>query len=557
MQTFKQRTRSAFEKVKTELLKRRTPNGHWNGRLSSSALSTAAAVSAMAIYLKNCPAEKHRFPFLEQSVQYLLKTQNADGNWGDTDKSFSNISTTFLVQSALALSSDFCPQAAVSRKLPTVNEIRQRYGKDQTFSVPILTNAALAGLVDWKDVPQLPFERAALPQWMFRLLRLQVVSYAIPALVAIGLCKWKMGNGNSMLSPLRRWAVKPTLKLIEKMQPKSGGYLEAAPLTAFVAMSLAGCGLAEHPVVQRCMQFLIDTVREDGSWAIDTNLATWATTLSVNALGRESFMEEETTQLADWILSCQHREKHPFTGAKPGGWGWTNLSGAVPDGDDTPGAMLALLELLPNIREEKQQNDIRNAVAAGASWLRGLQNSDGGMPTFCRGWGVLPFDKSSTDLTAHALRAVNNSQCRGFLKRQQQPDGSWVPLWFGNQHQPDDINPFYGTARVLLALRDNVDGLRWLLKHQNADGSWGNSIEETAVVLEALAEFDWDSLPTEERQTSNAAFQKGAEFLLNAVETDTYLDPSPIGLYFAKLWYYEELYPLIFTAAALRKMNNR
>ena len=29
--------------------------------------------------------------------------------------------------------------------------------------------------------------------------------------------------------------------------------------------------------------------------------------------------------------------------------------------------------------------------------------------------------------------------------------------------------------------------------------------------------------------------------------------PSPIGLYFASLWYYEELYPLIFaTGAAIR-----
>jgi squalene-hopene/tetraprenyl-beta-curcumene cyclase len=26
---------------------------------------------------------------------------------------------------------------------------------------------------------------------------------------------------------------------------------------------------------------------------------------------------------------------------------------------------------------------------------------------------------------------------------------------------------------------------------------------------------------------------------------------SPIGFYFAKLWYYERLYPLIFTVAAL------
>ena len=28
-------------------------------------------------------------------------------------------------------------------------------------------------------------------------------------------------------------------------------------------------------------------------------------------------------------------------------------------------------------------------------------------------------------------------------------------------------------------------------------------------------------------------------------------EPSPIGFYFAKLWYFEKLYPIIFTVAAL------
>ena len=46
------------------------------------------------------------------------------------------------------------------------------------------------------------------------------------------------------------------------------------------------------------------------------------------------------------------------------------------------------------------------AARAGVQWLLQLQNRDGGWPTFCRGWGKLPFDRSGTDLTAHALRAL-------------------------------------------------------------------------------------------------------------------------------------------------------
>ena len=64
--------------------------------------------------------------------------------------------------------------------------VRRRYGKDRTFSVPILMTCALAGLVPWHEVPPLPFELACLPQSWYRFARLPVVSYALPALIAIG-----------------------------------------------------------------------------------------------------------------------------------------------------------------------------------------------------------------------------------------------------------------------------------------------------------------------------------------------------------------------------------
>jgi len=33
------------------------------------------------------------------------------------------------------------------------------------------------------------------------------------------------------------------------------------------------------------------------------------------------------------------------------------------------------------------------------------------------------------------------------------------------------------------------------------------------------------------------------------------LKPAPIGLYFARLWYYEDLYPLTFTLSALERIK--
>ena len=65
-----------------------------------------------------------------------------------------------------------------------------------------------------------------------------------------------------------------------RIQPTTGGFLEATPLTSFVSMSLAASRPARiTTVVRHGVDFLARSVRDDGSWPIDTNLATWATTL--------------------------------------------------------------------------------------------------------------------------------------------------------------------------------------------------------------------------------------------------------------------------------------
>ncbi len=578
------RLRSAYQTARRELLAKRCEAGHWVGGLSSSALATATATSALAAVAAHTSDDSRRRAGNElaaQGVASLARSQNDDGGWGDTDRNASNIATTMLARAAvhLAGAADACgellgrAEGYIERRGGT-DGLRRRYGVDKTFAEPILTNAALAGLVPWSEVAPLPFEVTALPFSTLRFLRLPVVSYAVPALVAIGQARFFHRRPRNPLAWLvRRCAVAPSMRALAHMQPASGGYLEAIPLTSFVVMSLAATGRADHPVTRRGMRFLLDSVREDGSWPIDTNLAIWNTTLSIQALAAATG-EVGALGCTDWLLDCQHDRRHPFTAAAPGGWGWSDASGAVPDADDTAGALLALAALEQSASQSRRERS-RLEATDGARWLLNLQNRDGGWPTFCRGWGKLPFDRSGADLTAHAIRALaawpgagpHSERVRqaiaagfAFLSRSQRPDGSWVPLWFGNQHHPKEENPVYGTTRVLLAYRDlgkltddaAQRAVRWLCASRGVDGGWGcslpdrgaSSIEESALAVEAL-------LSDPNNPAVQPVLQGGLEWLVRAVEQGRYREPAPIGFYFAKLWYYECLYPMIFTVAAL------
>ncbi len=662
----KARLRAALEKATAALLAERNAQGFWEGELSSSALSTATAVTAIALALKHGANPKSSILNPQSSIslglKWLAENQNADGGWGDTTKSLSNISTTTLCWAAFGAAGgdeeffatvqrarDWLARASVppaSRRVETselasaastftsrpggtpgalstdalARAIIARYGKDRTFSVPILTMCALAGRLGegreaWRHVIPLPFELAACPHQLFAALRLPVVSYALPALIAIGQARHVHAPSRNLIARMIRNATREkTLRKLTEIQPTNGGFLEATPLTSFVTMSLAGSGQANHVVTQRGLEFLLKSQRADGSWPIDTNLATWCSTLAVNGLRGlfsdhlygvgyfeeiESRFKERTPaylQLIEWLLGQQYRIEHPYTHAAPGGWAWTDLPGGVPDADDTAGALVALEFLAINVHDDERLNPVSESAgmnllarmdaahSAGTRWLLGVQNADGGFPTFCRGWGALPFDRSSPDITAHVIRALTGriswheelfdptrsalERATEYLRRSQQVDGSWIPLWFGNQFVEHEANKVYGTSRVVLGLAKRphepwsdpqaaasfTRGLAWLCAAQHADGSWGGdekhgTIEETALALEALAEVTANHGDDEKK--FGAHIERGAQFLVQAVESGAWREPSPIGFYFAKLWYFERLYPIIFTVAAL------
>ena len=723
-----------LKNARVALLAERNSRGHWEGELSTSALSTATASVALGSV-----DEKLYHREVKRAVDWLVENQNEDGGWGDTTKSFSNISTTLLCWSAVTRfggtdekakslndASNWIRDYAGSLSPALITEtVKARYGRDRTFSVPILMLCAICGTLGehgWKWVMPMPFQLAAFPRKWFAVMRLPVVSYALPALIAIGHARWKQGASGTrfrnrehplwarlsrlleeiqpasggfleaapltsfvtmalvsagekdhpvakqgvefLLATVREdgswpidtnlatWATTLAVKslksgspatvpqgqfdseravldwlmgqqyrevhpftntppggwawtqgasgtrfrnrehplwarlsrLLEEIQPASGGFLEAAPLTSFVTMALVSAGEKDHPVAKQGVEFLLATVREDGSWPIDTNLATWATTLAVKSLKSGSpatvpqgqFDSERA--VLDWLMGQQYREVHPFTNTPPGGWAWTDLTGGVPDADDTPGALIAL-DLMES---EGCEDAILTAAESGLDWLLNLQNDDGGIPTFCKGWGALPFDRSSPDITAHTLRAWHRWRSRmpkvlqhridggiqqglHYLARVQHGDGSWMPLWFGNQHRDaDEGNPTYGTAMVTRALIEigesglAAGGVTWLCENQNSDGGWGSlrdrtpsTLEETSLALTALS-IQGELVPA---AALEHLIRRGAGWLVSETDGGTQFDSSPIGFYFAKLWYFEKLYPLVWTVEALSHVS--
>lgn len=162
------------------------------------------------------------------------------------------------------------------------------------------------------------------------------------------------------------------------------------------------------------------------------------------------------------------------------------------------------------------------------------------------------------------------------MQRVQAADGSWTPLWFGDQDAKDERSPIYGTAMAVEYLssvtRDQVPatsdtwslvagscnkGLQYILSAQNADGGWGGAkdipskVTLTARALSALASFP----EAEVRLMYRPRMEKACDFLYQKYINGELYQREPIGLYFSRLWYSEEMYNITFVLNGLKKFS--
>ncbi len=586
------------DSLRQYLWTRRGPDGFFESRLSDSAISTAIACIALEI----ADAQAYSVE-IHTARDWLITHQNTDGLYGDSPESPANLTATFLAYIALFRPGCYQKELEKAKSWLTARfgdfsfqAVRQgllaEYGRDLTFSVPILALAVAADFFveadeAWRKMPQFPFELVLFPEVFFKYLNLPVVSYAIPALIVVGLAQLNHAR-SGIVKTLRSLAKIGSLKVLMKKQPSEGGFLEAAPLTAFCVLCLCAAGLRNHPVTQQAIQFLLNTQRTNGSWPIDRDLRQWTTSLSLTALA-STLSEEEKLFYRKALKERQTKTIHPFTRSAPGGWAWTTYSGGVPDADDVPAALIALHEL-----GEGASETIQN----GFKWLLQLQNRDGGIPTFCRGWGKLPFDKSCPDLSAHVFKAFScyenelppklrakvvkaKQRILRYLKNVQRIDGAFIPLWFGDQESATKEAPVYGSAVVLEHLKELDEPFlqktkNFLLSAQHATGGWGSwspdsggdpSSSFNSTVSNVKQKNDENNLrdyiivtarcisALDSCHEAQSAVERGRAFLKPYLEKPETIPPEPIGLYFAHLWYSEELYGPIFLLKAFADVH--
>ena len=286
---------NAYQTVRHDLLAERDASGHWVGRLSSSALSTATAASALAVVAGKVADESRRDAYRQlafRAAQWLAGCQNDDGGWGDTDRSFSNLAATLLVRAALHLAGmadQFQAELHAGPTLPRrpggpgrlAAALRQRPHLRRADSDQLRVGrlGALAPRAGVALRAGLPAPRDA----------------AFPAAGSGQLCRAGPGGRRpgAFLPPRTLEPDSLALAALERGPQPQGAGANAAAQRRVSRSRAADQFRGDEPGLHgprrscRCppgRRFSPLVGAQDGSWPIDADLAVWNTTLATSAL---------------------------------------------------------------------------------------------------------------------------------------------------------------------------------------------------------------------------------------------------------------------------------
>ncbi len=297
---------------------------------------------------------------------------------------------------------------------------------------------------------------------------------------------------------LERRAIERALDfIIERLNGEDGlGAIFPAMANSVMAFHAIGFD-KENPNFQIACKSIdkLLVFHEDWGYCQPCMSPVWDTSLAMHAVLEADSVPNKTImeKAANWLVERQILDVIGDWGAnargvRPGGWAFQYWNDYYPDVDDTAVVVMALHRANPD--------RFSKAIERGAEWIIGMQSGSGG-------WGAfdvdnehhflqhIPFadhgallDPPTSDVSARCLsmmaqlgygpefRAV--ARAIGYLKREQETDGSWFGRW-GN-------NYVYGTWSVLCALNAIGENMQapyirkavdWLKGRQRPDGGWG------------------------------------------------------------------------------------
>jgi squalene-hopene/tetraprenyl-beta-curcumene cyclase len=614
---------AALASARAHLLSRQEPGGFWRGELQTNVTMDAEDMLLREFLCIRTAAET------ERSAVWIRSQQRADGTWANFYGGPGELSTTIEAYWALRLAGD-PPEAP--HMLEAATFIRAQGGIERARVFTHLW-LALFGLWSWDHVPALPPEIVFLPRWV----PLNIYDFACWArqtIVALSLVKaerpvralgfdleelrsgapeedpraTRRRDPLALLDrvlrayerhpwrPLRRYAIARAERWIVARQEEDGSWGGIQPpwVYSLIALFLRGYSV-EHPVMRRGIDGIEGFLIEDCDDAHGVGAPAgrsrrleacqspvWDTALAMIALSDAGVegTDPAMSRAAEWLLAQEVSVRGDWAVRRPalppGGWAFEFANVNYPDTDDTAEVLLALAKAQGGAAPRA------DAVCARAvAWLRGMQSADGG-------WGAfdaentraivrrLPFldfgeviDDPSADVTAHAVETLSVLGYRDapetragvrWLLQHQESDGSWFGRW--------GINHVYGTGAALPALVaagvDPADAsirraIRWLREHQNDDGGWGEdprSYDERSWIgrgPSTASQTAWALLALHAAGERGETLERGVAWLAGTQRADGGWDePQYTGTGFPCDYYINyHLYRLVFPVMAV------
>ena len=526
-----ERAEAALRRARSLLLSLQAPAGWWRGELQTNVTMDAEDLLMREFLGIRTPEQT------AAAARWIRSQQQPDGSWITFHGGPGDLSTTVEAWVALRLAGD--PEG--SAHLRAAAEFVRAAGGVQRARVFTRIWLALFGLWPWELLPVLPPEMVllpnraplALPSWgcwaRQTIVPLTVVS-AVRPVRPLPFTVAALDTGadgpprpawhttaalfgrldrvlhryhHHALRPLRRHAIGVAERWIVDRQEADGSWGGIQPpwVYSLLALHLLGRPL-DDPVLARGLAGLDRfTIWEPGPDGPVRRLEAcqspvWDTALAVVAL-RDAGLPAGHPALqaaSRWLLGEQVLVPGDWSVRRPdlapGGWSFEFDNDLYPDVDDTAEVVLAL--------RRAPVPGMAGALGRAVGWTVGMQSGDGGWGAFdADGFSALPtrlpfcdfgavIDPPTADVTAHAVEmlageglADSPAARRGvrWLLEHQEADGSWFGRW--------GVNYVYGTGAAVPALvAAGVPGdhpalraaVAWLLDRQQPDGGWGEDI---------------------------------------------------------------------------------